>query len=834
MIRISHPTTLPIRQVTTSGLFETKNSEFLSFYEEKDSPGLSSLLFDFGGIGYFNGIELHPSPEGGDFFPDTFRFELSQDGKAWEPVLQESGFKRSANGIGKWIFSLTSARYVKLVSKISKRTSTGKSKLQFGKVKFLVTGVKEIKASSELDRLWVKENLLDGRVDYGWSSRKKEEPSDEFLVLDLGGIHRLDEMRMLTKNEFPNHFPEQFVVFTSEDDLTWHQIHQESGFLSEPGIWYLWKFTPVNLRYLKLVFTQEKVPNHKEYVTEIIEIELFSKADHKEEKIETPESKITLPYATVLRSGIVRLAVDGEIKEGVALQSSDRRLRDASTEYKGIVELATDGEEKPGKVVQGNDKRLKQSTELTIGLVRLARSGESKPQLVVQSDDERLKQASTDSFGIVELALDGETRPGVVVQGNDSRLKKATLKSSGLVQLAELGEDHPDKVITGNDPRLKEATVTAKGIVRLAQNGEESPGSVVQGNDKRLQLATTEQFGIVQLARSGEVKSGVVVQGDDKRLVAATEENFGIVQMASHGSTQEGKAVKASDPRLSDSRNPLPHEHEYAAKQHDFNSHSGLLQIEGETSSDFKGIVPPQFNDSVIYAKNKASGTGVIGLGGSRGLAGFSEGTGVIGISKSKDRVEAGVLGLSSGAPGGQFISQSDYALFANGLGNIQRDWKGSGKAVLAQGESLFEGVIRISKDGQEECIARYFKLDQKDVISPGDLLIATDEAGVLSRSKQPYSTNVIGVCVGNPSVVLGKEVKSLDHVLVALFGLVRLHVDAQPGSIQPGDLLVSGLSSGHAIKSDPNKLKPGCIVAKALEPWKKDKGTILALLSFA
>ena len=64
-----------------------------------------------------------------------------------------------------------------------------------------------------------------------------------------------------------------------------------------------------------------------------------------------------------MRPGLVRLAADGETKEGLAVQGNDRRLRDATTEFKGIVELATDGEERELVAVQGNDKRLKHATE---------------------------------------------------------------------------------------------------------------------------------------------------------------------------------------------------------------------------------------------------------------------------------------------------------------------------------------------------------------------------------------------------------------------------------------------------------------------------------------
>ena len=104
----------------------------------------------------------------------------------------------------------------------------------------------------------------------------------------------------------------------------------------------------------------------------------------------------------------------------------------------------------------------------------------------------------------------------------------------------------------------------------------------------------------------------------------------------------------------------------------------------------------------------------------------------------------------------------------------------------------------------------------------------------MLSRSKHPYSTNVIGVCVGSANLIFGKEIKGLEYALVAFLGLTKIHADATQGGIIPGDLLVSGLASGHAIKADPNKLKPGMLVAKALEPLKRDKGLILCLLTLS
>ncbi|NCN09443.1 MAG: carbohydrate-binding protein [Leptospira sp.] len=832
-IRISHPRQVQHVRVTTSGIFEEKSGQIISFLDEKEKSGLTSIILELSPENqHFNRIEIHPLVGDTDFFPDVFRIEMSQDQKYWEPIIQESGFKRAQKAVAFWNFTLTSAKYIKFICKVSRKTDQGKYKVSFGQFNVMISGITGIEASSELDRLKVKENLIDTRPDYGWASSERQHPQDEFLVFDLSAIHRIEEVRMLSKQDELTNFPEKFTVYYSEDDLSWHQLLEEPSFMAEPGTWYRWRFLPVNARFLKIICKQEKQANKVSYLSEIIEVEFYATPDSADEE-KGGKTQGPLPYASVLRAGMVRLAVDGETREGVSVQGSDRRLREGTTEYKGIVELATDGEERDGVVVQGSDKRLKHATELAHGLTRLARSGESRENVVVQGNDERLKLATTENPGIVELALDGETRPGIAVQANDKRLRKASHKEPGLVTLAATGDASPDKVVTGDDERLRDATTEAKGIVRLAQNGEESALSVVQGNDKRIKISTTESYGIVQLARSGETKSGVVVQADDYRIKPASEENLGIVQLALLGSDEPGKVVVSNDPRLKDARSPLPHTHDYAAKDHDYNSHTGLIRLTGDTSSSFQGIFPPPDKHSVIFGKNQnQEGAGISAIGNKEGIIGYSEQTGVLGMSAGQSGTGYGVLGLSKKGFGGAFTSQSGYAVHANGKGFPDRNVPGSGKGLLADGDSMFHGTVAIHLANSQDCIAKKFKLDTRDVVSPGDLLVSTDESLKLAKSKQPYSTNVIGVLVASPSLLLGEEKKDPNEGLVAIYGAVLLNVDPSMGMINPGDLLVSGLTSGYAVKADSNRIKPGTLVGKALEASKREKGQILVLLS--
>ncbi len=606
---------------------------------------------------------------------------------------------------------------------------------------------------------------------------------------------------------------------------------------------------------------------------------------------DTPETVVQgsdrrLKDATTGSKGIVELAENGEVKPGVVVQSDDNRLKDATVGSKGIVELAEDGEDMPGTVVQGNDSRLKDATEVSRGILRFARDGEEEPFTAVQGNDKRLKDATTTFKGIVELAEDGETGEGVAVQGNDSRLKDATVGSKGIVELAENGEvksgvavqgddhrlrDASEKAkgiirfasngetsqlaaVQGNDKRLKDATTTTKGIVELAEDGEESEGVAVQGNDKRLRDATTTYKGIVELAEDGEESEGVAVQGNDKRLKKASTGSFGIVTFAQNGKKVKNAAVLADDSRLSDSREPLPHDHDYAPLDHDFNSHSGTLSIKESRSEIFGEIVPPPENSSIIQGVNDSDKDGSVGISGvagvstdkeikSYGVVGYSRHIGVRGESPGGEKTRGcGVLGISRFGPGGVFSSEHSYSLVADGYGKIGDYEKnvnlmGNGDALLVNGKTVINGEIYLnSRDDKllSGSIVEMFEIDNEEFISSGDLLIVSETGNsVLSHSRNEYDRRVIGVVAGNPALIMNNSGKKEKLYPVALAGKVMCKVDARNRPVTPGDLIVTSNTPGCGMAGDIDSFnKVGTVIGKALDGLGEGIGVIPVFLS--
>jgi len=115
-------------------------------------------------------------------------------------------------------------------------------------------------------------------------------------------------------------------------------------------------------------------------------------------------------------------------------------------------------------------------------------------------------------------------------------------------------------------------------------------------------------------------------------------------------------------------------------------------------------------------------------------------------------------------------------------------------------------------------------------------VMIDPAEVNGVIQSSRPYDTRIAGVVSSQPGILLGEP--GDDKVKVAHSGRVKVKVDAQYGAIKTGDLLVSSLTSGYAMRSVPvdfngiSMHRPGTIVGKALEPLKEGKGEILVLLT--
>ena len=116
--------------------------------------------------------------------------------------------------------------------------------------------------------------------------------------------------------------------------------------------------------------------------------------------------------------------------------------------------------------------------------------------------------------------------------------------------------------------------------------------------------------------------------------------------------------------------------------------------------------------------------------------------------------------------------------------------------------------------------------------VEPGDVLeIDPENPGHYRKARGPCSQLVAGVVSTEPGFVLAHGGDTEDKALLALMGIVPVKVTDEGGPIQPGDLLVVSSTPGYAMRWDPDSGIPCALVGKALEPFERWHGMVLALL---
>lgn len=118
-------------------------------------------------------------------------------------------------------------------------------------------------------------------------------------------------------------------------------------------------------------------------------------------------------------------------------------------------------------------------------------------------------------------------------------------------------------------------------------------------------------------------------------------------------------------------------------------------------------------------------------------------------------------------------------------------------------------------------------------------LVVSIDPAapGKLTLSNVAYDRRVAGIISGaggvNPGMTMGQVGTLADgQHPVALSGRVYCWVDAAQGAIEPGDLLTTASTPGHAMKATNAAQAQGAIIGKAMTGLKSGRGLVLVLVT--
>lgn len=230
-----------------------------------------------------------------------------------------------------------------------------------------------------------------------------------------------------------------------------------------------------------------------------------------------------------------------------------------------------------------------------------------------------------------------------------------------------------------------------------------------------------------------------------------------------------------------------------------------------------------------LHNRQSGSTTGVYGESTS------TSGRGVIGEATSESGTTYGVVGYSASPAGyaGYFRNTS------SGVGLYVMNDSGSNPIVEAW-SSFTDREFAVGRDGNVYADGTFIDtgadyaelLPASAGLQPGDVLVIGPD-GKLTRSRTPAQTSVVGVYSTQPGFLAGADIdgaSSEDQVPLAVMGVVPVKVSAENGPIQPGDLLTTSSTAGHAMRAGTDP-PPGTVIGKALEAWETGSGVIQMLV---
>ncbi|HEU4608403.1 MAG TPA: hypothetical protein VFS31_09860, partial [Chitinophagaceae bacterium] len=135
--------------------------------------------------------------------------------------------------------------------------------------------------------------------------------------------------------------------------------------------------------------------------------------------------------------------------------------------------------------------------------------------------------------------------------------------------------------------------------------------------------------------------------------------------------------------------------------------------------------------------------------------------------------------------------------------------------------------------------VAEYFDVEgSRSSYEPGDVLVISQNSDrTVEKSTGAYSTLVAGVYATKPGVLLteknAEENQLQDMVPMGVIGVIPTKVCMEGGAIKRGDLIVTSSMPGVAMKADPDKVKIGQVIGKALQDFNGSAvGMIKVLVS--
>jgi hypothetical protein len=262
------------------------------------------------------------------------------------------------------------------------------------------------------------------------------------------------------------------------------------------------------------------------------------------------------------------------------------------------------------------------------------------------------------------------------------------------------------------------------------------------------------------------------------------------------------------------------------------NSHG----VFGESGSSV-GVFGKSTQFEGVRGESSSAGSGgVVGYNLSTGIGVYGQSNNGIGM-QARSTNGTGVDGGSTNGIGVYGISQG-----VNGFGGLFRNTAPGGVALKVEGKTR-TGVLEITGGAD---FAENFDVNVAETtveaITPtieAGMVVSIDPVnpGKLALTTLAYDRRVAGIISGaggvKPGMMMSQEgTLANGRYPVALSGRVYCWVDASQGAIEPGDLLTTSATPGHAMKVTDSAKAQGAIIGKAMTGLKSGKGLVLVLVT--